>query len=235
VFHSTSVRHAHGDEPESIAWLTACLFIAPRNLKVFKHARRLRIDVSIGADPGQDQTDNFYEETSDPFSRNLLADYLLQDAPCLESLETTWFPIFSVKECLPRFACLSLYYCIDRWKLEQEEAVPPQFLDKPLQRNVRRLRSALRRRALDLGARSGQAQDTTRLAADDVMSVGRTGPFERDDTWTAWLSDEKLMQEVAAAFNSCPWALHDDLPPNPISTLRSNELRKDWPLEPYLS
>ena len=228
------MRDACGDELKSIAWLTACSSIAPRSLKVFKHARRLRIDVSIGADPGQDETDNFYEETSDPFSRNLLADYLLKDAPCLESLETNWFPIFSVKECLPRFACLSLYYCIARWKLEQEEGIPTEFLDKPLQRNVRRLRSALRRRALDLGARSGQAKDTALLAADDVMAVGRTEPFEKDETWIGWLSDEKLMQEVAAAFNSCPWALHDDLPPNPISTLRSIELREDWPLEPYV-
>ena len=209
------------------------LIQAPRNFKVFEQARRLRVDTSIQADTHYVESANFYEDKTDSLSRDLLADHLLQDAPCLESLETNWFPVFSVKECLPRSACMSLYYSIDGWKLEQEGTFPPEYIDKPLERNVRRFRSALRRRALDLGARSGQAQDVALLTAKDVVMVGQTSPFEEDDTWKAWLSDEQLMQKVAKAFNSCTWALHGDLPPNPTSTPQVHWLREEWPLAPY--
>jgi hypothetical protein len=214
--------------------LTARSSTAPRNLKLFTHARRLRINVTIGANLDQYESDNFYEDRSDPSTRNLLADYLLHDAPFLKSLETNWFPIFRVKQCLPRFACLSLYCTIDQWKLDfrERDGLPADLFDNALQRNVRRLRSALRHRALESRRTKGQTQDAATLTAEEVVAVGEAQPFEEDDIWSTWLSERDLMEEVAKAFNACPWALHDDTPPNPTSQEHSDGVRDSWPLKP---
>ncbi len=166
----------------------------------------------------------------------MLAEYLLHHAKHLESLETTWAPIFTVKMCLPRFACLSLYYTART----KDKNTPPNSSsasqDGPLERNVRRLRAALRKQVLGEQPASPVGTAAHRpsahmLTADDIVSIGQAEPFESDKTWSSWLLDRKLMQRVSQAFNSCPWALHEDMPPNHADP--DDGIRRHWPSPPF--
>ncbi len=220
---------------------TPFLHSAPRELDVFDTVRRLRLDCEIRpAEP--ELSDDFYEERGNEHSRNVLAEYLLYHAEHLESLEVTWAPIFTVKECLPRFACLSLFYTVyppaPTWRGEE----PSKPSDGPLGRNVRRLRAALRRQVLGeqpalpivafgRGAQPAAKGSKSSLTVDEIIAVANSEAFEKDDTWSSWLSDRTLMQQVAEAFNSCPWALHEDMPPNPAD--RDDCIRQFWPAPPY--
>ncbi len=184
--------------------------------------------------------DSFYEVRDNPASRNVLAEYLLRHAPQLESLETNWAPIFSVKECLPRFACLSLYFSVPAYMMDPPED-PDDWTqggdDSALRRNVRRLRPALRRHAES--SRPAAASDSESalppsITADDIAALGQRDPFERDPTWSKWLSDRRLLNETARAFNQCRWALHPDIAPHPAERPSGPDvLREDWPLPPY--
>ncbi len=185
--------------------------------------------------------------------RNMLAEYLEHDAPHLESLEVTWKDIFRAKESLPRLACLGLYYTDHFW-----DACPPWGRQKKgvvswhkLTCNVRRLRGALRdevlqkqselsqpdrkrKRGKGASSRKSQSKKSSErplLTAADVVDVASAFPFETHKQWSEWLSDAQLMERVAAAFNSCPWALSPDLPPNP--TDQDYKTRTLWPAPPY--
>ncbi len=207
-------------------------------------------------------TDSFYEDRFDPTSHNYLAEYLLHHARRLESLETNWFPIFVDKQCLPRLACMSLYYGAANWMFEGPFAtgLPREWYDSPLARNVRRLRAGLREHVLDerrvaTKERLAMAGDHKKavfpvarhwrkctaarpshqlLCAQDVVDTASSCPFEKSETWSEWLSDQELMEKVARAFNVCPWALEEDLPPNPEKGYyEGKRWRSEWPLSPY--
>ena len=214
----------------------------PPSLDAFPQARRLRVigymgDYGCFRDvPGRDQIAFYLPNERHNFETNGLADFLLSTkAQKLESFETNWLPVFSVKELLPRAACMSLYYTVEPGTSWDKAWTP--YLDGPLERNVRRLRTALRDYVLTRnrqrdGAGSGIEAD---LTAEEVVAAVSIPRFEADETWASWLADHELMSKVADAFTHCTWALDRPMLPNPLHPLKSDCVREVWPLPPFTS
>ena len=214
----------------------------PPSLDAFPQARRLRVIGYMGSYgcfrdvPGRDQIAFYLPNERDRFKTNGLAEFLLSaKAQKLESFETNWLPVFSVKELLPRAACTSLYYTVEPGATWNKDWTP--YLDGPLERNVRRLRTALRDYVLTRnrqrdGAGSGIEAD---LTAEEVVAAVSIPRFEADETWASWLADHELMSKVADAFTHCTWALDRPMLPNPLHPLKSDCVREVWPLPPFTS
>jgi hypothetical protein len=214
----------------------------PPSLDAFPQARRLRVIGYMGASgcfkdvTYRDQIAFYLPHERYNFKTNGLAEYLMSaKAQKLESFETNWLPVFSVRELLPRAACMSLYYTVEPGTTWDKAWTP--CLDGPLERNVRRLRTALRDYVLTRnrkkdGAGSGIEAD---LTAEEVVAAVSVPRFEPDETWTSWLADRVLMSKVADAFTHCTWALDRPMLPNPLHPPKSDCVREVWPLPPFTS
>ena len=188
----------------------------PCDLRPWKHAARLRIHFTI---EGYGHTASLSAEDA----TNLLADFLTSTTPHLECFETDWGPIFGIKRCLPRFACVRVGF----EKAHFHRIVSGrEFHDQPLYRNVRRLRTCLRAKAKSRLAASKSAT----LKVADIQRLCNQMPFEHDPTWSLWLEEESLVKAVADAFNLCPNAMEEDLAWHPARSCGGrNRVRDEWP------
>lgn len=193
-----------------------------RNLTPWKHARRLRIELHNEGVSDPRRSDHLWSGDGG----NLLAEFLTNAATRLECFETNWAPIFREKQCLPRFACMRVGFTQNLFKHTNPE---PEYLDQPLYRNIRRLRVCLRTEATSRSSGSRGAPTRVSLNADDVTRLCQQAPFEDDATWSTWIEDEALVQQVADAFNACPTALDEDMAWHPTQGAYCY-VRRDWPL-----
>ena len=199
----------------------------PRNLAPWKHAKRLRINLINHGTKDRKLSDSFWTEDGE----NLLADFLTGTATRLECFETNWGPILGEKRCLSRFACMRVGFKQDHFGRWPARPSPdPDYMDQPLYRNVRRLRAGLRTEVASRTTASVPAPAQVSLSGTDVKRVCSQSPFENDSTWSSWIQDTSLLQEVADTFNACPTAMDKDMAWNPIDASGSFDIRRDWPL-----